>query len=201
MVVGGYAVTPGVLRHEPNAFSQICAARTHYVALKEAITERNKAAVLRDSEARFRKLFDLESDAIVVVDSASNVVVQANLAAPSRMTIPWTSCSGCRPSTSPLSAKRRAKSWPQPGEIWSERSGSIPQNEIYPLRGGGGAPQSFGNGDAPPPTHCLSRGEGAAAPTSGREPPVVAAFPKNLSCTRAAGMHLGVGGGAHRIYL
>lgn len=55
---------------------------THYVALKQDITDRKKAeAALRDSEERFRELFDLESDAIVVVDSKSGLIVQANLAA------------------------------------------------------------------------------------------------------------------------
>ncbi len=52
---------------------------THYVALKQDITERKKAEIaLRDSEQRFRELFDLESDAILVVEAETCRIVQAN---------------------------------------------------------------------------------------------------------------------------
>jgi len=55
---------------------------THYVALKQDITERKAVEVaLRDSELRFRELFDLETDAILVIESGSGRIVQANQAA------------------------------------------------------------------------------------------------------------------------
>ncbi|MFA6961632.1 MAG: PAS domain S-box protein [Opitutaceae bacterium] len=55
---------------------------SHYVALKQDITERKKwEAVLRESEQRFRELFDLASDAILVTEAKSGRVVQANEAA------------------------------------------------------------------------------------------------------------------------
>ena len=55
---------------------------THLVALKQDITA-NKAAeeALRESEKRFRELFDLESDAIMVVEAGTGRIIQANTAA------------------------------------------------------------------------------------------------------------------------
>ena len=55
---------------------------THYVALKQDITAKKAAeTALRESEERFRELFDLESDAILVTESGTGRIVQANTAA------------------------------------------------------------------------------------------------------------------------
>lgn len=55
---------------------------THFIALKEDITEKKHAdQALRESEARFRELFDLESDAILVFDAETGRILQANHAA------------------------------------------------------------------------------------------------------------------------
>jgi PAS domain S-box-containing protein len=57
-------------------------AATHYVAIKEDITDRKRAeAALRESEARFRDLFDLESDTILLLEADSGRILQANRAA------------------------------------------------------------------------------------------------------------------------
>ena len=55
---------------------------THYVALKEDISERKRAeAALRESELRYRELFDLESDAIMLLEADSGRIIRANQAA------------------------------------------------------------------------------------------------------------------------
>jgi len=55
---------------------------THYVAIKEDITDRKRAeAALRESEARFRDLFDLESDTILLLEADTGRILQANGAA------------------------------------------------------------------------------------------------------------------------
>ncbi len=55
---------------------------THYVALKQDVTAKKAAVMaLRESEERFRELFDLESDAIMVVESCTGRIAQANTAA------------------------------------------------------------------------------------------------------------------------
>ncbi len=55
---------------------------THYVAIKEDITDRKRAeAALRESEERFRDLFDLESDTILLLETDSGRILQANQAA------------------------------------------------------------------------------------------------------------------------
>ena len=55
---------------------------THFIALKEDITEKKRAdQALRESEARYRELFDLESDAILVFDAETGRIIQANRAA------------------------------------------------------------------------------------------------------------------------
>jgi PAS domain S-box-containing protein len=55
---------------------------THYVAIKEDITDRKRAeAALRESEARFRDLFDLESDTILLLEADTGKILQANRAA------------------------------------------------------------------------------------------------------------------------
>jgi PAS domain S-box-containing protein len=55
---------------------------THYVALKQDITARKAGEnALRDSEARFRELFDLETDAIMVTDTETGRFLQVNEAA------------------------------------------------------------------------------------------------------------------------
>ncbi len=55
---------------------------THYVAIKEDITDRKRAEdALRESEARFRDLFDLESDTILLLEADSGRILQANRAA------------------------------------------------------------------------------------------------------------------------
>ena len=55
---------------------------THYIALKQDVTAKKAAVMaLRESEERFRELFDLESDAIMVIESSTGRIVQANTAA------------------------------------------------------------------------------------------------------------------------
>lgn len=57
-------------------------AISHFVALKQDITERKAGeAALRESEQNFRELFDLESDAILVFEAETGLIVQANDAA------------------------------------------------------------------------------------------------------------------------
>ena len=52
---------------------------THYVALKQDITdEKAKETALRESEQRFRELFDQVSDAILVVEADTGRIIQAN---------------------------------------------------------------------------------------------------------------------------
>ena len=52
---------------------------THYAALKQDITdEKAKETALRESEQRFRELFDQVSDAILVVEADTGRIIQAN---------------------------------------------------------------------------------------------------------------------------
>lgn len=55
---------------------------THYVALKEDITEQKRTeAALRENDQRYRELFDLESDAILLLEAESGRIIRANQAA------------------------------------------------------------------------------------------------------------------------
>ncbi len=55
---------------------------THYVALKEDITAQKRTeAALRENDQRYRELFDLESDAILLLEAESGRIIRANQAA------------------------------------------------------------------------------------------------------------------------
>jgi diguanylate cyclase (GGDEF)-like protein/PAS domain S-box-containing protein len=55
---------------------------THYVSIKEDITERKKAEnALRESEKQYRDLFELESDAIFIIRNEDGAILEANSAA------------------------------------------------------------------------------------------------------------------------
>jgi PAS domain S-box-containing protein len=101
---------------------------THYVALKEDITERKRSEEsLRQSEQRFRELFDLESDAILVFEVASGRITMANLAAGQNYGYPVERLLTLR--TDEISAEPEA-----PGENHRELSGTEGRVEKVPLR-------------------------------------------------------------------
>ena len=53
----------------------------HFVTVLDNITERKKAEkALRDSEERYRKLFEMESDAIMLIDVETGLILDANSA-------------------------------------------------------------------------------------------------------------------------
>ncbi len=55
---------------------------TNYVAIKEDITERKRAEdAVQESERRYRELFDLESDALFLIEQQGGMIRQANRAA------------------------------------------------------------------------------------------------------------------------
>lgn len=55
---------------------------THYVAIKEDVTERHKTEqALRQSEEQYRQLFEMESDAIFIIRNSDGQILEANKAA------------------------------------------------------------------------------------------------------------------------